>query len=177
LTVQIAPLALSQTLRVPVSIANLGGGLYASGEVPLVEVTASGPTTQGLSLAEVRARVDASGLGAGTHALPVEVQLPAGFALEAVQPSTVTITLQTVEARTASPPPPPPPAPPESAGEGPAPPEPTTPVAIPTPAPTATPTPPPPTATPTLTRTASPSPSARVTGTPAPTRTSTVGER
>lgn len=177
LTVQIAPLALTQTLRVPVSIANLGAGLYASGEVPLVEVTASGPATQGLSPTEVRARVDASGLGAGTHMLPVEVQLPAGFALEAVQPGTVAITLQTVQARTAPPPLPQPPPPPESASEGAAPPEPTTPVAIPTPVPTATPTPPPPTATPTLTRTASPSPGAGATGTPAPTRTTPVGVR
>jgi YbbR domain-containing protein len=179
LTVQVVPLTLTQTLRVPINVANLASTLYVSNDLPLVEVTASGPATQGLNATDVRARVDASSLDAGTYALPVAVQLPPGFTLEALQPSTVTLTLQAVSSRAAPTPAPPPPSPPPPTVEGSGVPQPeasATPVPIPTASPSATPTAPP-TATPTGTRTASPTPGASATATPAPTRTTTAGER
>jgi YbbR domain-containing protein len=175
-SVQIAPLALRQSLRVPVSLQNVASELFLRSEVPIVELTASGPADDGLSAAEVQASVDAAGLGPGTYTLAVRARVPDRYVVEDVRPTAVRVVLE--DARVLAPVPPPPPEPVASAPA----PEPT---ASPTEAP-ATPTPRPtdappiavdvPTLSPTPMGTPTPTATARV-ASPSPTRTVTPTPR
>ena len=176
LSVQVAPVSLRQTLRVPVTVQGVSGDLLLASEVPIVGVTASGPADQGLSIADVRANVDASGLGDGAYTLPVRLTLPSGYQLDEVSPPSVRVVLQTVGA--VSPTPPPAPAlaptaePPNTALE---------PTQTPAPIPLVTSTVPPPTATASSTstaRTATATATGRTrTPTPSPTLTPTTVRR
>lgn len=177
-TVQVAPLTLQQTLRLPVVIQNVGAELFVASDVPIVEVVASGPADAGLSPAQVQASVDATDLAAGVHQLPVRVQLPDRYRLDDVRPGTVSVTLQAASTVAVPAPPAPPNEPPPS-------PEPTaTPTPVPTEAPVAVFTPTAaPTTTATRTATAAATPTrtpaggaARV-GTPGPQADGTVGRR
>lgn len=158
LSVQVSAVALRQTLRVPVTVQGVGGDLFLASDVPIISVTASGPADQGLSIADVRATVDASGLADGAYTLPVRLALPGGYQLEEVNPASVRVALQTASAVSPTPPPAPAPAPsPEPPNGAAAEPTPTTaPIAVVTatlPAAMTTPSPtqPPATATATVT--------------------------
>jgi YbbR domain-containing protein len=98
LAVQISPVNLRQSLRVPVSVQGIGSDLFLGSEVPIVAVTASGPADQGLSANDLRATVDASGLAEGAYTLPVRVTLPDRYQLEDVSPPSVRVTLQATSA-------------------------------------------------------------------------------
>ncbi|HZU06877.1 MAG TPA: CdaR family protein [Chloroflexota bacterium] len=146
LSVQIGPVELAQSLRLPVSVLHLAPGLVVGGSLPLVEVTVRGPTDQGLRTAELAATVDAAGLGPGIHVLDVQVQLPERYRLESVRPSAVTVLLQEPQSlapiEVPSPAAPPAPAPPAESNAAASPSEssPTsTPVPLRTPTPTAVP--------------------------------------
>ena len=96
LAVQVSPVNLRQTLRVPVSVQGIGGDLFLASEVPIITVAAAGPADQGLSANDVRATVDASGLTEGAYTLPVRVTLPDRYQLEEVSPSSARVALQAV---------------------------------------------------------------------------------
>jgi|SRR5579884_323363 len=108
-SVQIEPVTMSQSLRVPVRVLGVAPTLFLASDVPIVEVTASGPAERGLSVADVAATVDASGLDAGAYTLPVQVRLPSGYQLDSVQPASVGVQLQepgaVAPSPTAAPPP------------------------------------------------------------------------
>jgi YbbR domain-containing protein len=110
-SVQIAAVAMRQALRVPVRVLNTAPTLFLASEVPIVEITATGPTDQGLSAAEVQATVDVADLDAGSYFLPVRVALPERFQLEQAQPAAVTVVLREANAPvpTSAPQPSPPP--------------------------------------------------------------------
>lgn len=169
MTVQIGPVQLNQSLRVPVIVGGIGEDEFLASDVPIVEVVANGPATQGLGATDVQARANASGLPAGVHVLPVQVVLPPGYTLQVVQPTQVTVVLQTygVALPTITPLPPTATAVPELIEVLPASPSATT---VPTP-----------TATPVPDRTPTPSPAATSTrgasATPTPTRTPTPRAR
>jgi hypothetical protein len=184
LSVQVSALSLSQTLRVPVAVQGVAGDLFLASEVPIVSLTASGPADQGLSAADVRATVDASGLDEGTYTLPVRVALPDRYQVADINPASVRIVLQAVGAPTPTPlaltaaptAETPAPVPTELAAPAPTEPAPAEPAPIPltpptptAPASTATPTRPPASATSTGTSTGT----AGGTRTPTPTRRAT----
>src|SRR5579883_2277467 len=172
-TVQVAALSLRQTLPVPVSVQGVGSDLFVASDVPIVNVTASGPADQGLSASDVRATVDASGLGEGTATLPVHVTLPDRYQLEQVSPASVRVVLQAANSAgptataaptalpTAEPTSAPPTEPPPAATEA-------------APIPLATATAPPATPTPSPTAPATPTASATGTRTPTPTPRATA---
>jgi YbbR domain-containing protein len=112
-SVQVTPLALRQTLRVPVGVQNVSGELFQASEVPVVEVAVTGPADSGIGASEIQATVDAGGLGPGAYTLPVRVRLPEGYTLEAARPDSVRVVLQ--DANSLAPAPPPPPAAPTAA--------------------------------------------------------------
>ena len=62
-TVEVAPLTLRQSLRVPVTLQNVGEDVYLASDVPIVELTANGPAEDGLNPSEVQASVNAAGPG------------------------------------------------------------------------------------------------------------------
>src|SRR5262249_12858334 len=169
LTVQVAALPLRQTLRLPVTVQNVGSSMFLGSDVPIVEVTAIGPADRGLTPADVDALVDAAGLGPGPYMLDVRVRLPARYQLETVRPPSVPVLLMeasaTVSIPTAVPPTPvPPTATPDAVT-----PEPVSPpTAAPVPSPSATAAPPTPTAsaarTPSATATRPPPPAGRTPG-------------
>jgi YbbR domain-containing protein len=105
ITVQVSPVALRQTLRVPVTIQGVGGDLFLASDVPIVSVTASGPADQGLSIADVRATVDATGLADGVYTLPVRLTLPDRYQIEEVSPASVRVALESASAVSPTPPP------------------------------------------------------------------------
>ncbi|HLH22567.1 MAG TPA: CdaR family protein [Chloroflexota bacterium] len=172
-TVQVSALSLRQTLPVPVSVQGVGSDLFVASDVPIVNVTASGPADQGLSASDVRATVDASGLGEGTATLPVHVTLPDRYQLEQVSPASVRVVLQAANSAgptataaptalpTAEPTSAPPTEPPPAATEA-------------APIPLATATAPPATPTPSPTAPATPTASATGTRTPTPTPRATA---
>ena len=103
LAAQISPVNLRQTLRVPVTVQGVSGDLFLASGVPVVTITASGATDQGLSASDVRAIVDASGLSEGAYTLPVRMTLPDRYQLEDVTPNSARVVLQGGQQRCAYP--------------------------------------------------------------------------
>jgi YbbR domain-containing protein len=147
LTVQLAALPLRQTLRLPVTVQNVGSSMFLGSDVPIIEVTTIGPADRGLTPADVDASVDAAGLGPGPYVLEVRVRLPARYQLETVRPPSVPVLLMEASATVSIPTAVPPTPVPLTATSEPATPEPVPPpTAAPAPSPSATGAPPTPTA-------------------------------
>jgi YbbR domain-containing protein len=83
------------TLGVTPTAEGLETGLRADVAATLVEVRVAGeiPVLRSLSPSSLVAVVDVSGLGAGQHALPVQVTAPPGVQVVGIEPSTVLVTL------------------------------------------------------------------------------------
>lgn len=95
-TVDVAPAQGQRVLGVTVGVTGLASDLQVAGALPTVQVTLLGelPTLLKLSPGDVVARVDLSGLGAGTHPLIVGVSVPAGATLAATSPDRIEIVLE-----------------------------------------------------------------------------------
>jgi YbbR domain-containing protein len=96
---------MSQTVRVPPSVVNIGTGVQLVSQPPPVAVTISGPAPALANLAlnpnDFRVLLDVGGKGAGKYDVDARVQsVPAGLNLEGVAPTRVP-----VELREAPPPP------------------------------------------------------------------------
>jgi len=176
LTVQVAALPLRQTLRLPVTVQNVGSNMFLGSDVPIVEVTAIGPADRGLTPADVDASVDAAGLGPGPYTLNVQVRLPARYQLETLRPPAVAVLLMEASATVSIPTAVPATPAPTSTPEVPTPEPVVPPTAAPAPSPSATAAPP--TATAPAARTPTPTPTRGVpTATPSaqPVATSAAG--
>lgn len=95
-SVDVAPAQGQRVLGVTVGVTGLSSDLQVAGSLPTVQVTLLGelPTLLKLSPGDVLARVDLSGLGAGTHTLLVSVSAPAGAILAATTPDRVDLVLE-----------------------------------------------------------------------------------
>jgi YbbR domain-containing protein len=98
-TIQVSTLTVSQTLRVPPSVINLTGNMQLIRTPDSVSVTVSGPApamaTLALNPRDFRVVLDMSGKGAGRHDIEARVQsVPAGLALESVDPRTIQVDLR-----------------------------------------------------------------------------------
>jgi YbbR domain-containing protein len=117
-TVRVAALPVTQTVRVLPTVINLGGSVQLAHPLELVAVTISGPapTLQNLTLNpnDFKVVVDASGKGPGRYTLDVKVsQVPAGLTMQDFTPKQVQVDLAEVPATPTSVPlPSPTPAPP-----------------------------------------------------------------
>lgn len=98
LTLRVAPITVSQTVRLSPTVQGVGAGVQVVGDVPQVDVTLSGPapTLQTLRPTDFRVVVDLGGLGAGRHELEPRVTVPPGFSLEGLSPPRVTLELRQV---------------------------------------------------------------------------------
>ena len=92
--VSIAPAKGEFMFRVVPSVRNVGGGLVASQPEP-VSVTLAGdvPVLEGLSAASILLIVDAQGLAAGLHSLPLRIEPPSGTTVVRIDPGEVGIAL------------------------------------------------------------------------------------
>ncbi len=94
-TVRVSPLTLTQTVRVPVSVSGLRGGILMQSELPAVDVTVSGPapTLQDLNPTDFQVQVDLSGLGPGKHQVRPLVIVPEALSVVRYSPEQLTVTL------------------------------------------------------------------------------------
>ncbi|MCA1583643.1 MAG: hypothetical protein LC791_02325 [Acidobacteria bacterium] len=95
--VDIAPLGAGLTLQgVRVHVRNLRAGLSTTPAPTVVSITVRGAPAalQALSAEGVSAYVEADGLGAGTHRLPVQVDAGPDYAASNIEPSSVTLTIR-----------------------------------------------------------------------------------
>lgn len=116
-TISVTPLTVSQTVRVPPSVINLGPNVQLARPPGAVAVTISGPAPALSALAlnsnDFRVVLDLAGKGAGGYDVDVTVQkVPTGLTLEGVDPARVHVDLQAAPLPTPSPAPtaPPPPS-------------------------------------------------------------------
>lgn len=93
--VSILPLPGQQLREVPVTVSNVSEGLAAAVTPGVATVSLTGPQPSLLRLgtADVQLLVDATGLSAGTHNLPVQAVIPDGIRADRVLPDQVTVTL------------------------------------------------------------------------------------
>lgn len=95
-TVQVAPLTLTQTIRATPSVINPGAGLVVTRPPSPVNVTITGPapTLSSLTPNDFQVVVDAQGDGPGTYTLqPTVENLPTGMQVTSIDPATVTVIL------------------------------------------------------------------------------------
>ncbi|MFN8524504.1 MAG: CdaR family protein [Chloroflexota bacterium] len=104
-TLRVAPVVVSQTLRLIPTASGLPPGLSLASEIPPVDVTISGPapTLQTLSSRDFRVFVDLAGVRAGRNDLAPRVSLPAPFTLDKIEPPSVTVILREAPTPVASP--------------------------------------------------------------------------
>jgi hypothetical protein len=76
-------------------ITNVGAGLTATLNTPVVAVLVSGPLPDVLALkpADVTVTVDAAGLGPGTHRLEPKVVVPPGLSYDGASPDRIEIVI------------------------------------------------------------------------------------
>jgi YbbR domain-containing protein len=146
ITVRITPIVLTQTFSTVPVIENLGPGLQVTNSLPRVQIALAGLTTQlqGTQSGDFRASIDLTGIGPGSHSVPVQVSTRSGLTVQSVSPNSVSVVIADTPNPTAVP---------EPATALPA----TTTPLPPTRTPTATPAPPEPTDTVPPTSTAIPS--------------------
>lgn len=94
INVDISPAQGQFSFRVVPQVRNVADGLAVTQADP-VTVTLSGdvPTLQGISAESITIVADASGLGAGLHALPLQITPPAGVTVVRVDPAELGIAL------------------------------------------------------------------------------------
>jgi len=94
-TVQISTFETSWQLSVTPSIENVAAGMTAIPSPTSLTLTLSGTLAQFQSLkpSEIKATVDATGLGSGTYQLDPLVTVPQGITLVSVDPAKVALTL------------------------------------------------------------------------------------
>ena len=104
-TIVIRPRAGTRTFEAGIQIVNGSPDLAYQPAVDRVLVTVGGTleALDALDPTRITARLDVAGLGAGTAAVPVVVQLPDGVSLVAASPETVSVTATAVAAPTPSP--------------------------------------------------------------------------
>jgi len=94
-TVTINPVEATRTIKRQPVIQGLETGLIASVSLESVDVFLSGPVNrlESLSLDEVRAILDVSGLSPGSHVLDVKVVTPEGIRVEGINPQVVEVVI------------------------------------------------------------------------------------
>src|SRR5919199_5764079 len=100
-TVSLTPLTVSQTVRVPPSVINIGPNVQLAAPPPAVAVSVSGPAPALAALTlnpnDFRVVLDVSGKGAGTYDIEPKAQrVPSGLTLESIDPSRVSVQLREV---------------------------------------------------------------------------------
>ena len=93
--VVVSPAVGEMTLGLAPSLTGLGDGFTASLSLGLVKVRVAGelPVLSTLTPARLSAVVDVSGLGEGTHTVPLRIEAPAGVQVVAVEPATAVVTI------------------------------------------------------------------------------------
>ena len=93
--VQIAPIEGDFTISLAPEVVGLAGGLVAELGLETVDVTLSGPLPllSQLTADDLPLTLDVANLEAGIHELSLEIALPEGVVLQALQPETVSVTL------------------------------------------------------------------------------------
>ena len=101
-TLRVSPIPATQVLQLAPTIVGLGPGLQLADPVGPVELTISGPapTLQNLSARDFRVTLDLSGKEPGEHTVPLQPQVPPGFRLESMNPSSVTVSLRALPTAT-----------------------------------------------------------------------------
>jgi YbbR domain-containing protein len=102
----IQPLRSTEVLPVGVSVVGVATGLDASVSPPTVNVTVSGlvPALSALRPGDISAVVNAQGLPAGPHSLPVRLNAPGSVSLDATNPAQVNVALAPPATATPAPP-------------------------------------------------------------------------
>jgi YbbR domain-containing protein len=107
-TVQVAPLTITSTLRIQPSVINLQAGITVANQPSQVAVTISGPqpTLSGLGAGDFRVVLDVSGKGPGRYDVAPTVQnLPAGMTVVSFDPRADTVELAAIPIPIPPPPP------------------------------------------------------------------------
>lgn len=93
--VQIAPIDDAFTFSLAPTVVGLGDGLAAELANETVDVTLSGPLPliSQLTADDLEPTLDVANLGVGVHDVAVELVVPDGVVLQALQPETVSVTL------------------------------------------------------------------------------------
>jgi YbbR domain-containing protein len=104
-TLRVNPIPTTQSLQVQPVVSGLGPGLELADPPRTVELTITGPapTLQGLSARDFRVALDLAGRGPGQHTIPLQPQVPTGFRLESLNPTTLTVTIRTLPSPTTVP--------------------------------------------------------------------------
>jgi YbbR domain-containing protein len=89
----IVPVPVTSTVRTAVVAENVAPGLVATVTPASVELLLAGPSPALQRVEDLRASVDAAGLGEGTHALQLSVVVPPDVTVQRITPSTATLTL------------------------------------------------------------------------------------
>jgi YbbR domain-containing protein len=94
-TITLQPVRGPGSVGVAPRITNLGAGLTAALNTPVVAVLVSGPLPDVLALkpADISVTVDAAGLGPGTHRLEPKVTVPPGLSFDGTNPDRVEIVI------------------------------------------------------------------------------------
>lgn len=94
-TISLQPVRGPGSVGVTPRITNLGSGLRATLNTPVIAVLVSGPLPDVLALkpGDVSVTVDAAGLGPGVHRLEPNVTAPPGINLDGTSPDRVEITI------------------------------------------------------------------------------------
>jgi YbbR domain-containing protein len=95
-TLRVSPIPITQVLQIPPTVVGLADGLQLADPLASVELSISGPapTLQGLSARDFRVTLDLTERGPGQHAIELRPQVPSGFRLESISPSTISVTLR-----------------------------------------------------------------------------------
>lgn len=93
--VQIAPIDDAFTFALAPTVIGLDSGLSATLDQETVDITLSGPLPllSQLTASDLELTLDVENLGVGIHDVAVELTVPEGAVLQALQPETVSVTL------------------------------------------------------------------------------------
>lgn len=90
-----------RSVTVPTQVEGVGERLVVTEAPPAVNVTLEGPRLLlSFQAGEARAFVDAEGLGAGRHRLPVQARAPSGLIVRGINPGEVELVLEKEVAKT-----------------------------------------------------------------------------
>ena len=91
----VAPALGEMTLGLAASVVGVGQGLTATLSTGLVLVRVGGelPVLRSLTPSSLSAVVDVSGLGEGTHTVPLRIEAPPGVQVVSMEPPTAVVTI------------------------------------------------------------------------------------